>query len=168
MRLGQFCLIMMDQSWNLLMFWACGQEIQEAKDEANIYTKNHIEYNRSFFWLMMRIDWFFLALVVFKKRPQWNACVIKQLCQIIFVILRFATLALFVGNILPSFFDLIGSTWSLTSKNWWVSEEEDFYQNCSLFNAIVCWFIWLFFSLVIYFSLFVSFVIILATISFLK
>jgi hypothetical protein len=41
------------------------------------------------------------------------------------------------------FVKLIGKTWSLNSENWWKSEEEPFWGNCSLFNAIICWAFWL-------------------------
>ena len=48
----------------------------------------------------------------------------------------------YLGVIIPNFIYFYIETWYLNANNWWISKDEPFFTNESIFNALICWFIW--------------------------
>mmetsp|Transcript_18471 Transcript_18471/g.31612 ORF Transcript_18471/g.31612 Transcript_18471/m.31612 type:complete len:83 (-) Transcript_18471:463-711(-) len=57
--------------------------------------------------------------------------------------MRILLIAILLVWVLPDFLEVLSLTWNMTQSNWWRSSEEPFWGNCSAFNALVAWSIWL-------------------------
>ena len=114
---------------------------------SNIYTANHMNYNLSFFSVMGRAV-FCICFIIgsennfgmfgFKIR---NKCLSFLLCFIL-SITRACLLTYYICVVFPDIIFFYIDTWFLNSNNWWLSKNEPFFTNESIFNAFICWLVW--------------------------
>jgi len=45
---------------------------------------------------------------------------------------------------------ILKETSDIQIKNWWKDSDEPFITNCSYFNAVICWILWLIFTFQLY------------------
>jgi len=48
---------------------------------------------------------------------------------------------------LPSMFWMFCFSMTLFKENWWHHKTDPFFTNCSPYNALICWFLWLIFEM---------------------
>lgn len=76
------------------------------------------------------------------------------LISLVFVLIRLCLLLIIFFFSLPQFFRILGKTWSLNKVNWWQSPDEPFFSSESFINSFICWGLWLYFSIIMYFLIF--------------
>ena len=118
---------------------------READTLKNTYTINHREYNMLILWWLTRhfISESVLNILAFQDVTSTGTC--SYLYRMTLVLVRLAILGYMYGFLMVSvcFMQVVPQTWHLNNKNWWKTSEEPFFTNCSLFNAAVCWLLWL-------------------------
>jgi len=131
-----------------------GSAKEEAEDTKNVYTLNHIKYNTEGLTCLVKSNLAYLAGFAlhgnFRLSSTRFSCVNKAV-NALFSVVRLSLVVYCAYDILPSYLRFLAHTWTLNSDNWWVSKDEPFYGNCSLWNAIVCWVLWGIFLLIEYF-----------------
>jgi hypothetical protein len=72
-----------------------------------------------------------------------NRC-LRYLNTFIFVCIRLAVAIFYCGWLIPSGVRMYGFTLTLNHDNWWHDGKHGpFFTNCSPFNALVCWLLWM-------------------------
>ena len=109
-----------------------------------MYTTNHMNYNMSAFSVAGRA--YFCLLFIFASENNFHLKIRNKflsffLCFIL-SIARAVILTYYICVVFPDIIYFYLDTWFLNTNNWWVSKSEPFFTNESIFNAIICWFLW--------------------------
>ena len=117
--------------------------LQLYKDQ-NYYTNNHVNYNLSYFWFVSRFCMLFSFLIWSQSNGGFytkNKC-FEFLVWLFFSIVRIVVIYYLIYFVVPVWFYFLIDTWYLNSNNWWQSKDESWFTNASIFNALLCWFLW--------------------------
>jgi hypothetical protein len=71
-----------------------------------------------------------------------------------FFIVRLIAMVYLFFVIIPDFCHLLKETSHLNSKNWWKDDGEKFITNISVFNAIMCWFLYTILAFLLFFVIY--------------
>ena len=124
-----------------LIRWT-GQSIIEEQNE---YSIRHYEYNELTFNINLQTH-VILLVGIYSMNNFGIRIGVKCLDVLLLLILMVMRTAMILYQfivLLPLSWKFIKMTYYLNQENWWKHPDEPFFTNCSIFNAILCWVMWL-------------------------
>jgi len=131
--------------------------------EKNNYSSKHLEYNLLFFKICGYISAFNLLTQLFYRNLGFRTrfCCINYSWCLVFMLIRLSILIYLIYNLYPIIRDFIKMTWTINKDNYWKDKNDPYISNNNIFNAVMCWIIWLIiiiaFGLVIFYTPFLFF-----------